>query len=293
MRKYFSDKNALACPWVESPFFNRLADEQLYNPLTLNEWSLAHQFHNNGYLILDLGLTDEFIDTLKQEVLNKVEVNLIKQDERYEYNDSPRVFEAWKDCPYVLELCKHPKIINILRMLYGREPKAFQTINFLKGSNQPLHSDTIHFHTIPHKWMVGVWVALEDMTLGNGPLRIVPGSHKWDVYEFPDLNLPIPKFGEQFEAYSEYEKFLEELVEVKGGRSKPFLGKKGEVIIWAANLLHGGSPILNPDSTRWSQAIHYYFEGCKYYYSPLFSDKTEGQWALKDINSKDILNHKI
>jgi ectoine hydroxylase-related dioxygenase (phytanoyl-CoA dioxygenase family) len=204
MKNYLTDKNALSCPWVESPFFDDLLlnHENEYSP---EERGLLNKFNKLGYLIIDLELSDEFIESLKNQINKKINENLVKQDERYEYNDSPRIFEAWKDCSNVLELCKHPKILETLKFLYGREPKAFQTINFIKGSNQPLHSDTIHFHTIPHKWMTGVWVALEDVSEKNGTLRYVPGSHKWDVYEFPDLNIPVPAYGDQFEAYSEYE----------------------------------------------------------------------------------------
>ena len=49
-----------------------------------------------------------------------------------------------------------------------------KTINFLKGSNQPLHQDSIHFYTEPQRWMVGTWTALQDMTEDCGPLTVVP-----------------------------------------------------------------------------------------------------------------------
>jgi len=33
------------------------------------------------------------------------------------------------------------------------------------------------------------------------------------------------------------------------------------VLIWHANLLHGGSPILRPGATRRSMVCHYFAEG--------------------------------
>ena len=36
----------------------------------------------------------------------------------------------------------------------------------------------------------------------------------------------------------------------------------GQALIWAANLFHGGSPIVDTTRTRLSQVTHYYFEGC-------------------------------
>ena len=52
--------------------------------------------------------------------------------------------------------------------------------------------------------------------------------------------------------------------------------RKGEAFIWAANTLHGGEPIADPESTRRSQVTHYYFEGCRYW-TPLTSDPPLGR----------------
>ena len=46
--------------------------------------------------------------------------------------------------------------------------------------------------------------------------------------------------------------------------------KKGQALIWASNLLHGGSAHRDKGRTRHSQVTHYYFEGCQYY-QPLSS----------------------
>ena len=53
---------------------------------------------------------------------------------------------------------------------------AFFYNKFYWGSEQPFHSDYIHFGSMPHKYLVGAWVALEDTHKNNGPLTVVPGS---------------------------------------------------------------------------------------------------------------------
>ena len=68
----------------------------------------------------------------------------------------------------------------------------------------------------------------------------------------------------------------EALVEAKGLQPEYFQAKKGQALIWAANLLHGGSRQKDPSLTRWSQVTHYYFEGCSYY-SPMESDPFYGR----------------
>ena len=34
--------------------------------------------------------------------------------------------------------------------------------------------------------------------------------------------------------------------------------QKGDVLVWHANLIHGGEPQTNPESTRKSMVFHYY-----------------------------------
>ena len=40
--------------------------------------------------------------------------------------------------------------------------------------------------------------------------------------------------------------------------------RKGQALIWSANLLHGGAPQRDRSRTRHSQVTHYYFEGCRH-----------------------------
>lgn len=289
MKNYKTNKEALDIPWIESPFFKELLH---HNPTTQDERFLLEKYHTDGYVVIDLELDDEYIDTLMSGVLAELET-FKTQDSRYHYSESPRVFEAWKTNKNVLSLARHPKIIQTLKLLYGRNPIPFQTINFLKGSNQPLHQDSIHFYTQPERWMVGTWTALQDMTEDCGPLEIVPGSHKWPHYHFQNLNLPVVGYGDQFANYHEYESFLEQLLDVMGSKKVSWLGKKGQTLIWASNLLHGGAPITNPNSTRYAQATHFYFEGCNHYYTPMFSDIANGVYSDKDLTQKNILDHVI
>ena len=68
------------------------------------------------------------------------------------------------------------------------------------------------------------------------------------------------------------------MIETNGLRKRVFVAKAGDALIWTANLLHGGEPILRAGATRWSQVTHYYFDGCSYY-TPMHSDVMAGQIA--------------
>ena len=135
------------------------------------------------------------------------------------------------------------------------------------------HSDTIHFNSSPKGYVAGVWVALEDIDMENGPLIYYPGSHKLREYGMEDFSLKPGK-----ESYKKYEAEIQQLV--KEEQLTPSYGtiKKGEALIWHSNLLHGGSALKDPSRSRHSQVTHYFFAGCKYF-TPM--DSTDKEMALR------------
>ena len=285
-KNFKTDKNALTLPWTESPFFYDLLES---SNLTDEEKQMAINFHEKGYLIIDLELTDEYLSGVINDMYDAIKRDSVKlQAEFYTYSDSPRIFEEWRNSDNIKDLCLHPKLIKTLEFLYNKEAFPFSTINFIKGSNQPLHSDAIHFHTIPQLWMSGVWVALEDTTTENGTLNIVPGSHKWGVYDYQSLGLPHPDEYDDGEKnnYRIYEDLIRGLVESYNVDVVPVPLKKGQALIWAANLLHGGMQIVDENSTRLTQAIHYFYKDCTRYYHPMFSNVYEGNYAKKWCDEK-------
>ena len=283
MKKYFEDKNSTSIPWTSSPFFYELLNAD--KNLTEEEKKIAVKFYEDGYCILDLDISDDFIESIRKDIKKN---DFKTQEKGYHYSDNPRIFEGWKFSNSIRELANNKKIVSTIEMLYNKTAIPFQTINFLKGSNQPMHSDTIHFHSEPENWVAAAWVALEDMDENNGTLFYCPKSHKLPFYTFKTINLEYAKYGEQFEKYHEYEEFIEAIIKANKLEKKFFIAKKGQVLIWAANLLHGGSPVLDKSRTRFSQATHYYFDGCEKYYSPMFSDAFKNVIAEKNIKDKDI-----
>jgi ectoine hydroxylase-related dioxygenase (phytanoyl-CoA dioxygenase family) len=284
-KNYFTDKNALDTPWIESPFFYALLEND--KNLSKEKKEMCIKYHESGYLIVDLELKDEEINPIIDDMYKALDDENTKYHaNHFTYNDSKRIFEHWKESKNIADLTVHPKILETLSFLYDREPFPFSTINFIKGSNQPLHSDVIHFHTVPYLWMVGVWIALEDVDESNGSLKIIPSSHKWPIYEYHNLNLPHPDEIENGEAtnYKKYENFLLDLVEMKKADTLIVKLKKGQALIWAANMLHGGcnvEGITDFSKTRLTQANHYFFEGCAKHYHPMFSRPLEGKYASK------------
>ena len=58
--------------------------------------------------------------------------------------------------------------------------------------------------------------------------------------------------------------------------------KQGQCVLWLANLYHGGTAIRDPKRSRHSQATHYYFEDCQYYF-PMQSDLPAGKITRREV----------
>jgi hypothetical protein len=225
-------------------------------------------FNDNGFLIVDLDFDFAVLDKVITDMAPKYDVN--KPDNTL--RPGARVQDGWKDSSAVHHLATKQNALDYLGQLFGKKAKAFQTLNFPVGTQQKIHSDTIHFSSIPPRNMAGIWVALEDVTMDNGPLIYYPGSHKLPEYNMQDIGLEIG-----YENYQKYELFIEK--KMKESAILPSYGqmKKGQALIWHAKLIHGGSKRRVESSTRHSQVTHYYFEGCKYY-TPMMSTEDNIAW---------------
>ncbi|WP_287279543.1 MULTISPECIES: phytanoyl-CoA dioxygenase family protein [unclassified Okeania] len=268
-------------PLVDSPFF-----EQIFSQLTLDKDTkkLVKQFAEQGYVIIDdLGIENiaETTDRIVKD-LTPIYGEKGKVKSAWIYHD--RIQDAWTFNQDVKKIATSPKIINLLKILYQREPIPFQTLNFKFGTQQSTHSDSIHFSSMPARFMCGVWVALEDIDANNGPLHYYPGSHKLPIFDLNDLGITGSYQNKPYDVYPIYEEFLQSLIEHNGLKKVELYVKKGQALIWAANLLHGGSPVLDKNRTRYSQVTHYYFSDCMYYI-PLLSDP-----FLHRIHLKEVIN---
>lgn len=265
-------------PHIESPLYPRLR-EQL--ELTGEEARIADELSERGYAVLDF--PDPEIDTR----MDRIKTHL---GPRYgiDFADPAsdktagerRVQDAWEFDEDVKAIAANQVLLDLLSKLYGRRAFPFQTLNFPVGTQQEAHTDAVHFSSLPERFMCGVWLAMEDIAPEAGPVFYVPGSHKW-----PQLsNAMIGRRGNGSTLNSAQDPFAEgwrALMEVHGGVEEPFLAKKGQALIWTANLLHGGSRQTDLRLTRWSQVTHYYFEDC-IWYTPAFSDEALGRLQLRE-----------
>jgi len=271
-------------PWIESPFFEEILKTK---KLTEEELQYVTEYQKNGFVVISGILPETLVDQTRsdadQKAFNPDFPIKTQRDER-------RVQDFWKVSEASRALACHPRILEILRLFYDREPIPFQTLNFKFGSQQRAHSDTIHFSSLPARYMCGVWVALEDITIDKGPVFYFPGSHRLPEYDFSHIksDSKTSSYGD----YIEYEDFIEKIVNVNKFEKKVFLAQKGDVLIWSSNIIHGGSPVMEEGTTRWSQVTHYFFKDC-YYYTPMLSNMVTKELYLRNALENMLTGEKV
>jgi ectoine hydroxylase-related dioxygenase (phytanoyl-CoA dioxygenase family) len=165
---------------------------------------------------------------------------------------------AFKKSQLIKEKGNNVRLKKILSLLINTEPVLFQSINFLKGSEQRTHSDSIHMTTYPLGKLIAVWVALEDITSENGPLHYYPKSHLLSYYLNSDYDNEGNKWLIGNKSYSAYEEMIQDKISQSHIKKQLFLANKGDILIWHANLFHGGETQTDKSKTRKIMVFHYF-----------------------------------
>ena len=141
--------------------------------------------------------------------------------------------------PVFREFFVDPRLLRIVRMLLGEEPLLLGDQTFLKppryGSNKPYHQDNFYFRCHPADHVVTTWVALDDVSLSNGCLRYIDGSHRGGILPHD----PIP--GEPHNLVPPAE-----LIDL--GKESPAIVRKGGVVCHHSQTLHTSH---RNESDRW------------------------------------------
>jgi hypothetical protein len=174
----------------------------------------------------------------------------------------------WRDAtPYmrILELrdlCCHWPLADVLEELIGEPCGVHLNLAGWVSTERDWHQD--HYLNPPHvgSFYVAVWFALDDIHPDSGPFEWIPRSHLWPLLSAEKIRALIPEERRELPSWPyDSEAVLTPAVERKtaelGVKTKRFLGKKGDVLIWHARLLHRGSPPKVKGMTRRGLIAHY------------------------------------
>lgn len=245
-------------PWLDQPdALSRLEQHPDFKTFSPAMQEKFRQFVTDGFMILEGHIPAEEAETLSHTV------DTLLTTGKVGYNFTGRkIYNLWEfDALAKDAFFKRPDLLRILSFLLGKPVIPFQSLNFVQGSEQRAHSDSIHMTTEPQGYLIATWTALEDCAPDSGLLHYYPGSHRLpylmsDGYDSGNTALTIGS-----ENNKHYEDAIAKLIAENGLQPRVFEAKRGDVLIWHANLLHGGSPISRPGATRRSMVCHYFAEG--------------------------------
>jgi phytanoyl-CoA hydroxylase len=256
-KKYYSslsskDFSNLPRPAEALPAPEGITASQLYreaDPAT-REQLLA--FAQNGFLVIK-----NFLLAAQVEAVND-EIARLQQSGTVETGVRNRIMDAIHQSALLKSIGEDSQLLELLGLLLNGEAVLFQSINFLMGSEQSTHSDSIHMTTYPLGGLLGAWIALEDITEHNGPLHYYPGSHKLPYYLNADYNNEGNAWMLGRQSYTAYEHMIAQKLNAQGIEKVIYTPCKGDLLVWHANLFHGGEPHTDKSKTRKSMVFHYF-----------------------------------
>jgi len=255
--KDFGGKHDPDIPWLDQPgALERLEQHPWFQALDAGMQSKIRQFVTDGYTVLENYFPESATTALNAEV-----DRLLDSGETGFNYTGRKIFNLPEQSDVAESFFRHPSLLEVLSFLLGKPALPFQSMNFTVGSEQRAHSDSIHMMTEPPGYLIATWIALEDCTEENGPLFYYPGSHRLPIVTTEHYNSGNTFFTIGENSNRRYEDKIAEVIAENGLQKQLFVAKRGDVLIWHANLLHGGSPITRPGATRKSMVCHYFAEG--------------------------------
>ena len=198
------------------------------------------QYSRDGFAILRNAISPKQVTQVNAEALRLVASNL--GSNRVDFDDPAQLNEAelmrkflcihypHKVSEVALAVLREPQIVKALTSVVGPNVKAMQSMLFIKSEGKPgqaWHQDE-HFIPTRDRSLTAVWIALDDATIDNGCLWVIPGSHKRGVL-YPDREQEDESFDCTREAYD---------FPYSDGDAIPVNIPSGAAVIFNGYLLH-------------------------------------------------------
>lgn len=286
--------------WIDFPNWEVRLSEKIASHTVSEE--LADQirrFVTDGCVIIPQIVSAELIETINSDIRkiwagdhpgHKVEVyslpsapvSVVDVDRRF-YGEPHKLLDPYAFVPAARAAAAAPAVVAFLDAIFEEKPKAFQQLAFEWGSEQAIHKDSAYVKIDGNPMsMVATWLALEDIVEGTGELEYFVESHRSPDYVFGSLS----KWMES--APQEHDDFLASIqadaINYKQER-RTFLAKAGDVLIWHADLAHGGSQITRPGRTRRSLVTHFTASSNAPYYRRSSNFRTRDAHGVEFVSS--------
>lgn len=166
--------------------------------------------------------------------------------------------------PAMLDVACYRPLTEAIQPLIGREPGLHLCLTGFQSTERAWHQDRyLNPESVGERY-IAAWIALDDVHRDAGPFEYVPGSHRWPVIEREKVWAEMRARGQDTAKPtwpSDSEGWVGEAcegeIQARGVASRKFLGKRGDVLLWHASLVHRGSKPSNPSLERRALIAHY------------------------------------
>lgn len=244
----------------------------------------VESFANNGYVIFERLIPDDVIDKILEDTdraLNVPQDYVIRNAGKYvdpaslsKLGQGDRVIDLYGVSAAARSAALHPLLCQFLGTVFGDPPIAMQSLSFTYGSQQQVHQDTAYVISQKPLHLAASWIALEDVVPGSGELIYYPGSQRFDHYLFNGVQ---KGWVQSIHGQEEHHAYLDQLhtqAKARGIALEHFHARRGDVLIWHADLAHGGARMEGPRKTRRSFVVHY----CPFNVKPKYRDRVASQY---------------
>ncbi len=216
-------------------------------------------YRANGFLVRPDALSAAEVDALRQDTLaicrgqrGAVRGGVILDDTLPEAEVLRRylcIHFPHKISEVMSRTLAHPAIVEVLTAVVSPNVKCMQSMLFIKASGKPgqaWHQDELYIPTRDRS-LTGAWMALDDATVENGCLWVLPGSHKpgvlWPQHQHSDT-----RFDCAWESYD---------FPYRDEDAVPVEVKAGSVVFFNGYLLHRSLPNRARAGFRRALVNHY------------------------------------
>lgn len=231
-----------------------LSDSKLSN----RERSTRAQYERDGFVVMPKLLPSDLLNQIRERLsaIGRGEVpSFPEQDIEFEPETSGqgialavrKINRCADNDKIFMSAARDERILEIVESLIGPDIKLFGSQCFMKppgGIEKPYHQDSAYF-TIEPQSLITCWIALDEVTLRNGCLWVIPGSHlgpihdhsqSWNLGGRIDMQVPDDKIDRAAE--------------------KPITMPAGSCSFHHSKLLHRSGPNQSEEQRR-GLAIHY------------------------------------
>jgi hypothetical protein len=257
--------------WIDRPDWIDTLAGKVRAGVISDELSVAiFKFCRDGYYVIPGAVSAELIVDLAREVdqiwksqpdgllIETFEpddvMKYIKPNEKYR-GGRTKLLDLHAHSALAREAIAALPVIEFLSAIFDDTPKAFQSLYFDRGTQQPMHKDSayVKVDTNPSS-LLATWLALDDLSPGTGELEFYIGSHRAPDFLFGGYSKWMEGFANEHDNYLlSLHDDADALGQIKGS----FLAKKGDVLIWHANLAYGDTRVTKSNRTRRSLATHF------------------------------------